>query len=406
MKLCPVCDQEVKGSWCKNCKKFVKPYELSKNAHINTLHDESNDPECDYHGTATGNYSTTTDIPGMNSNAGNTQKDAYTQTSQPVRIPVTDPTRIPEGAKLGGPLKDLGTTPVLRSPQKPNKRFFAMFAVWAVLVVALILVTRVFSGNGKKKPGNELLVTLTPVSPSFSIADGEEAWETFCEEMGISEMRYCFPIEEQTPEDEDDYFNFYYLDIDELKECGESCRAVEHHLDVTWEEIRNIYQDSFPNFSVDLDETGQYQNYMMTHEFYVSTYFNSTAELVFGDSEAFVDYDTASDKLHRVSIFINDNRKEAAEGTVLLLEAVGDRSFTVSSMSETLSEIQKQMQEQAEADEDVLHNQKIIYKTIYEGKGVLCEMRLIYLNAEDPEGKFSLEDTIPIWTVDITGTKK
>lgn len=50
MKLCPVCDKKIKsGSWCKNCKKFVKPYEIADDIHINESHSRGNDAGCDYH---------------------------------------------------------------------------------------------------------------------------------------------------------------------------------------------------------------------------------------------------------------------------------------------------------------------------------------------------------------------
>lgn len=50
MKLCPVCDQKIKsGTWCKNCKKFVKPYEIADDIHINESHSRGNDAGCDYH---------------------------------------------------------------------------------------------------------------------------------------------------------------------------------------------------------------------------------------------------------------------------------------------------------------------------------------------------------------------
>lgn len=50
MKLCPVCDKKIKnGTWCKNCKKFVKPYEIADDIHINESHSRGNDAGCDYH---------------------------------------------------------------------------------------------------------------------------------------------------------------------------------------------------------------------------------------------------------------------------------------------------------------------------------------------------------------------
>ena len=35
MKLCPICDKQVNGNWCKNCKRFVKPKEYKQSFTIN-----------------------------------------------------------------------------------------------------------------------------------------------------------------------------------------------------------------------------------------------------------------------------------------------------------------------------------------------------------------------------------
>lgn len=57
MRLCSVCDKKIEGSWCKNCHRFVKTYDLPEGIHLNESHDPANDTGCTYHsyGRSSGN---------------------------------------------------------------------------------------------------------------------------------------------------------------------------------------------------------------------------------------------------------------------------------------------------------------------------------------------------------------
>lgn len=49
MKLCSVCDKKISGSWCKNCHRFVKTYQLPDGIYLNESHNPKNDENCTYH---------------------------------------------------------------------------------------------------------------------------------------------------------------------------------------------------------------------------------------------------------------------------------------------------------------------------------------------------------------------
>ena len=49
MKLCTICDKKIEGTWCKNCRRFVKTYEISGGIYLNERHDPLNDKGCTYH---------------------------------------------------------------------------------------------------------------------------------------------------------------------------------------------------------------------------------------------------------------------------------------------------------------------------------------------------------------------
>lgn len=49
MKICPICEKEIEGSFCRNCFRFVKPWTLHDDIYINKNHDRRQDKNCDYH---------------------------------------------------------------------------------------------------------------------------------------------------------------------------------------------------------------------------------------------------------------------------------------------------------------------------------------------------------------------
>lgn len=49
MKICPVCDKKVTGTFCFNCRQFITPVEVSDGMHLNESHDLAHDADCDYH---------------------------------------------------------------------------------------------------------------------------------------------------------------------------------------------------------------------------------------------------------------------------------------------------------------------------------------------------------------------
>jgi hypothetical protein len=51
MKLCPICDAKINGSWCGQCHRFVTPVEYRGNIRLNESHERLHDEDCEYHGT-------------------------------------------------------------------------------------------------------------------------------------------------------------------------------------------------------------------------------------------------------------------------------------------------------------------------------------------------------------------
>ncbi len=72
-KICPICDGKISGKFCKTCRQFVTPIEISSNCYINERHSDSDVPhtDCDYHNVKPQKtYTNTT----YNTNSANTKK--------------------------------------------------------------------------------------------------------------------------------------------------------------------------------------------------------------------------------------------------------------------------------------------------------------------------------------------
>lgn len=54
LKLCPICDSKIEGTWCKSCHRFVKPIEIKSNIYLNEPHNKYNDKGCEYHNPSQG----------------------------------------------------------------------------------------------------------------------------------------------------------------------------------------------------------------------------------------------------------------------------------------------------------------------------------------------------------------
>lgn len=49
MKICPICEREIEGNFCRHCFRFVTPWKLHDDIYINKSHSHKQDKNCDYH---------------------------------------------------------------------------------------------------------------------------------------------------------------------------------------------------------------------------------------------------------------------------------------------------------------------------------------------------------------------
>lgn len=231
---CPICDQPVKGRFCRHCGEFVTPYEHDVDYHMNESHDPKNDAGCDYHGTET-----------------------------------------------------VQTTAPAPSSNKGKKQSGVMIGIWLVLIAALCgVVAGVVASNNKSDPENaDAGITEsaaadddeTDAADAF-VSDDDDMAFPFTQSYGegyLSDDEYEQLLEENGF-DEDGYKD---LDYDEVLEAGEPCNGWVHFEGLSSRtaarHIRNVLEEAgiaASNYDADV-ETDNY--YYMNRYGEIETYFQS-----------------------------------------------------------------------------------------------------------------------------------
>ena len=266
MRLCSICDKKIEGGWCKNCHRFVKSYEIANDIRLNERHDLMNDAGCTYHTDTTGH--------GTKQTAG-TNRSTVTRTATASSSANTTKTT---GKKTG---KKLAT-------------------VIAVIYFLIMFVGKIFSSFV-----GEIREFSQGVMEEFGqdeILQGEEVVVPMrSDELTERASKRNLALQELTPveiEEEDTYVAWYY-NPEEIKTLEYPCDDIHIRLDC----------NEFEQWIVDItDGTCEiyeneffYGNYLLEYDNESYVQFSSYREYVYAEeSYVTVDFDTATERVHRV----------------------------------------------------------------------------------------------------------
>lgn len=295
MKLCSICDKKIEGTWCKNCHRFVKTYDLPEGIHFNESHNPANDANCTYHVDVRKSGNTTQST--VNRGTGTTSsRQTYTQT--------TTRTQNSTGT---------GSTASGKSTGKKKK---------GKLVVILIVLYILFNIIGGLIPVITNCVGALSDELKESIREDFDVDDPFAETPEQVDAEYeekLAAIEKLTPTDEfaEDDFVFYYYDPRDIVPLGFECD--ESHFDVTVPEFDEWLADAWVDDYEVEDDISEYYNYY--YEDGVETWLSfSLYRDYYADDELAVrvDYDTATQKLHMFGFVA----AEGVDATALYYEAL------------------------------------------------------------------------------------
>jgi hypothetical protein len=210
-KYCPICDQPIKGRFCKTCGEFVKPYQHEVNYRFNESHDPKSDPDCAYHGTDQGETG--------QQRAYGTVQGWITQEPKKSTSTMSDRERM---ARAKASFESHGAT---NEPRNRSSETKAPTAVKILVIVMVLLFASSF-----------IISIVSTLWPGFQddydfdiVRDADEddmdfPFDNYVDEGWMSDEDYEALCEE-LGFDEDGYRD---LDDDEVAAAGEPCNGWEH----------------------------------------------------------------------------------------------------------------------------------------------------------------------------------
>lgn len=279
MKLCSICDKKIEGTWCKNCKRFVKVYDVSNDMYLNESHDPKNDVGCTYHTPMTTTRTTASTGTSRANSGTNTHRTTATQTTRTTT--------------------STATTPAKKS--KAGKIIAIIVGIYVVLALLSSVVPLLMNGFIKdmfseafEKEKEEYEVEVDVDIPGISIPEPDVSVAS----IFLSSVK---PVDTEVYEEGGITYEYSYYDPETIAITGVSCDGA--HLTIEIEELDDLLEQYFPdteNWYTE-EEAIPENNYLMEYDGASRAYFETDRYYELSESLMIsVDYDTASGKLHGI----------------------------------------------------------------------------------------------------------
>ncbi len=274
MRLCSICDKKIEGTWCKNCHRRVKTYELPEGIRFNEQHDPKNDVGCTYH-------------------ADEKQQETESETTFTTRTTYT-------GAGTSAGRTSTGTTTGKANGKKNVKIVAVIIIIYALItvfsvagpIVAGIIgaLSEEFDMFSQEEYKNEDLFTK---DPEQIISEDETDRADY--EAKIAAIEQLKPVEEVAG---DGYVMRYY-NPEDIATLGFACDEV--HFDVTVPEFEEWLTENWVESYASEDEVSEYYNSYYEDEYYTWLYFSAFRDYYASDDFAVrIGYDTVTQQVHMI----------------------------------------------------------------------------------------------------------
>lgn len=282
MKLCSICDKKIEGTWCKNCKRFVKTYDVSDGIHLNESHNPKNDANCTYH--------TTTRM-----STGSTHRTVTTQTSGTAR-------------------STNSTTAGTRKKSKAGKIvaiiicIYVIFGVLGTLgpVIVGVIAENIFETSREDE---------VEISEDWFYSEADEDfYGSNMFSASFVMLQALEPVGEETVEDGGYTYEYTYYDPEDIKSWSVRCSG--DHFDMVTSEFEQLLGKEFgasENWEFG-EETYSEYNYLCKSGEYMWSYFETDVSYYVNDALLInIDCDTATKDIH-VIFFGADTEVMEEEG--------------------------------------------------------------------------------------------
>lgn len=350
MKLCSVCDKKISGSWCKNCHRFVKTYQLPDGIYLNESHNPKNDENCTYHmpdpaiwntpsaprNTQTGTRNTQTATRNTQSAARNTQsatRNAQTgmRSTQTGTRSTQTGTRNTQTGTRNTQTASRNTQTAARNTQtysgstgtqkkKPEKNkaviafvvviiaFYALFvAATTVMPFVMDVIDNVSSEKREEEKGDtDRDGSEDQEDKDQDRTDDREDDSSLAEaKRELEEIKRLAALQKlqtiDTDKDEEGW-RYSYYNPEEIQELEFECNAQEH-FELTFSGFMTWLEQNFDETYEKSENLDKYGNYLAERNGESWYSFNSCRDYLVSDYFGIrVHYDTAAETVHEILI--------------------------------------------------------------------------------------------------------
>lgn len=286
MKLCPICDTKIGGSWCRRCGRFVTPVVFESRMYLNESHNMRKDADCEFH------------------NPSRTHKE--TVKSSTVTRPRTRTAA--EGAARTGK----------KSQEKSGNSATKIVKIIITIYILIFLLNLIFpllmaaidwsgifdklgsvSVTGKKE--EVISSSLEPLGAEYI---PPEVW-------GGEAMQQQGILLERTESRRDDGTVVYTYRQEDIRKLGFHCD--DYHFPFTMEKLLSVMEAEYPkltlsNFSLLWSDNYIYESTTGEElpEVYFSEFYCADME---ADIQVYFDADTATNQVHQIHIRADENNE-------------------------------------------------------------------------------------------------
>ncbi|MGN0513245.1 MAG: hypothetical protein ACI4GD_03115 [Lachnospiraceae bacterium] len=304
MKICPICDNKIQGTWCPRCFRFVTPWELKNDIYINESHHPSHDFGCEYHN------------PKSQDDRQEYLKQGY---ERMVYGGVNATTSPQQKANASNNTGNRNNTANRNNTGAKEKKKGAKAAVIIVIIYIAFFLLSLFAElipeiiDNLKNDGDN--ADFTEIIKQFTDDDDEYVPEDYSVGADHSEKDVLFdymssiePVISDTI-GENGYANYY--DPDDLTELP-YVNCDEDHFEMDFNSVSSRLNGIVEDW---IEYSDAYMNYVYTGKNYTNIYLSTDYNASIGNTNLCVRADTATGMIHDIdliTITVDDTYYETA----------------------------------------------------------------------------------------------
>lgn len=297
MKLCPICDSQMSGNWCKSCHRFVTPIVINTQIRLNAEHDMLHDDDCDFHGDdheIAMNRDIHRDFPEVSSNHV-VSKYAGTTANTPVTV---------ENARAAYKTQKVEKVKKGKSAWKTILTFYLCFILFGWILTAITdgyleKIVDAFEGNPTPEPYiEEFTMATEPIIETEAV----ERNVLRAAKLLLAMKEITKPVD-AIVENGNNYSIYDAVDIEKIGFCCDI-----YHFEEDIYDLESFMHNNILANYIDWDNVQQYEdwNYVCQETQDVWAYFNEQYYYQTEEALIIVDADTATKQIHEIDIVSND----------------------------------------------------------------------------------------------------